>query len=256
MFNRKIKGVMHRKSCWDRITKEHLLKFEKMVQKNSNKNIEGLIPRKGKMTCTFSIRDIRLENEFEVLIYSVRSSLTILTRVIAAFLKGKSDLHSHSKLRESLIKTQNWPKLSAIVNKACHEWIDDLTNRRDTATHYVALTATSSSTIEIEDSNAIKVQTNRVSIPKQPLKYVSVWWDDIPVLGGASHSSTSVTNPDGNIIEAHGLFDGTGNLLVRRNTHLPKLPELIDGKEYCNNILRTCEDYFVKVASELKTRIC
>jgi len=256
MFNRKIKGVRHRKSCWDRITDEHLVKFEKMDHKSPKKDIKGVIPKKGKMTYTFSLRDIRLENEFEVLIYSVRSSLTMLTRLISAFLKSKTDLHSHSNLQKSLNTAKNWPALSAIVNEACHDWIDDLTKRRDAATHYVALTATSSLTIESERSNVIKVQRNTVSIPKQPLKFVSVWWDDIPVLGWASHSSTAVTNDDGNIIEAHGLFDGTGNLLVRRNTSLPELPELIDGREYCDNLMRNYENYFVKVASELKTKIC
>lgn len=256
MLNRKINGVRHRKNCWDRIANEHLVKFEKMNHESSKENTEGVIPKKGKMTYKFSLRDIRLENEFEVLIYSVRSSLTMLTRLISAFLKGQTDLHSHSKLNKSLNTPEKWPGLSAIVNEACYDWIDDLTDRRDAATHYVALTATSYLAIESDESNAIKIQRNTVSLPKEPLKYVSVWWDDIPALGGASHSSTAVTNDDGNIIEAHGLFDATGNLLVRRNTKLPELPALNDGMEYCDNLMRNYENYIVKVASELKTKIC
>ncbi len=251
MLSRKIQGVRHRKSCWDRITDEHLVRFDKMDHK-----IEGGIPKNVKTTYTFSLRDTRLENEFEVLIYSVRSSLTMLVRLISAFLRGKTDLHSHSKLQESLNTTGDWPALSAIVIKASYEWIDDLTKRRDAATHYVALTVTSSSTIESDKSNGIKDQRNRVSIPKQPLKFVSVWWDDIPVLGGTSQTSIAVTNDDGYIIEAHGLFDGTGNLLVRRNANLPELPELIDGREYSDNLMRNYENYIVEVASELKTKIC
>lgn len=217
--------------------------------------MEGVIPKKWEMTYTFSLRDIRLENEFEVLIYSVRSSLTMLTRLISAFLKGKTDLHSHSKLQKILNSSDDWPVLSAIVNEACHNWINDLTKRRDAATHYVALTATSSLSIKIEKPNVTNVQKNTVSIPKQPLKFVEIWWDDIPVLGGTLHSSTTVTNNDGNIIEAHGLFDGAGNLLVRRNTKPSELPELIDGREYCNNLIKSYEEYFVKVASELKTKM-
>ena len=256
MLNRKIQGVKYRKSCWDRITDEHLVKFEKMDHKSPKKNIEGVIPKSGKMTYTFSLRDIRLENEFEVLVYSVHSSITMLTRLISAFLSGKTDLHSHSKLQKSLNTTEDWPVLSAIVNKACHEWIDDLTERRDAATHYVSLTATSSVTIETDKSSGTKVQRNRVSIPKQPLKFVSVWWDDIPVLGGTLHSSTMVTNNDGSIIEAHGFFDVRGDLLVRRNANLPELPELIDGRKYTYNLIRNYENYIVEIASELAKKIC
>ena len=255
MFSRKIKGVMHRKNCWDRITKEHLVKFENMNYESSKENTEGVIPKKGKMTYKFSLRDIRLENEFEVLIYSVRSSLTMLTKVISAFLKGQTTLHSHSKLKKNLSTTDKWPELSALVNEACNEWIDNLTERRDAATHYVALTATSDLAIESDKSNVIKVQRNTVSILKQPLKFVSVWWDDIPALGGASHASTTVTHDDGSIIEAHELFDATGNLLARRNAKRPELPEVIDGREYVDSLMRNYENYIVKVASELKTKI-
>ena len=255
MLNRKIKGVGHRKNCWDRIANEHLVKFEKMNHESSKENTEGVIPKKSKMTYKFSLRDIRLENEFEVLIYSLRSSLTMLTRLISSFLKGQTDLHSHSKLKKSLNTPEKWPRLSAIVNEACYDWVDDLTERRDAATHYVALTATSDLAIESDESNVIKIQRNTVSIPKEPLKYVSVWWDDIPALGGASHSSTAVTNDDGSIIEANGLFDATGNLLVRRNAKLPELPELIDGRKYCDNLMKNYKNYIVRVSSELKAKI-
>ena len=254
MFYRKVQGVKYRKECWDTIIKNHLDKFNKKDHRRIKNQDEEIIQKNAKMYSSFGLRDIKLENEFEVLIYSICNSLSMLAKLISAFRRGEIDLHSHSKLQNNLNKNNDWPSLSAVVNKACHEWIDDLTMRRDAATHYVALTTISSVTTEIDKSNVKENQRNRVSIPKQPLKYISVWWDNIPVLGGASQSSRSLECNDGNRIEAHCLFDAENNLLVRRNSNLPELPELIDGGEYVESLIKNYENYIKKIASELSRR--
>ena len=145
MLARKISGLKHRKQCWDSTTSDHLLNFKGMTDKLYLKNRKtDKEPQNKKIEHVFHLRDTRLENEFEVFIYSLRSSLTILTKLIASFLAGRTTIHSHSKLRENLCKKKDWPSLENLINQACESWIIELTDRRDAATHYVALTATSS----------------------------------------------------------------------------------------------------------------
>lgn len=223
-----------------------------------NKSNEDLPFKNIKLVYSFHLRDTRLENEFEVFIYSLRNTLTMTTKLISSFLSGRTSIHSHSKLRENLNKTGDWPILVELIHLACENWIDELTDRRDAATHYVALTATSSLSSEFQKPNDHKTQQNTVSIPKKPLKYVSLWWDHIPTIGGTSTTSSTITNSDGDSIEKiekYELFDNEENLLVTRECKPPDIPESIDGIKYCNDLMQNFASYFIEISSELIAKL-
>ena len=84
---------------------------------------------------------------------------------------------------------------------------------------------------------------------------MSLWWDDIPTIGGASTTSSIITHSDGGSIEKYELFDNEGNLLVSRDCKPPDIPESIDGIKYCNDLVQDFESYFIEISTELKTKL-
>ena len=155
-FNRKLKGVNYRMDCWTLICKEHKAKFD---EKANSKEIENIFLEQGnskKMTFYYPLREIRIENEFEMLLYSITSTLSTLSRVIACFIKGSTQIHSHTKLPDILLKQNEFKQLHSMVARASGSWTKDLADRRDASTHYIALGITSSLTHSKAGSHTTK----------------------------------------------------------------------------------------------------
>lgn len=244
-LTRKLRGVNHRMKCWKAICKEHRMEFDRVA--NSRNNLK--LPKSGKFG--YSLIDPRLENEFEVLLYSILSTLSALTRVVACFLKSSTDFHSHSKLPTILLKHEKLKQSQLIVANACNLWADELTARRDAATHYVALTVTSSFERSKSNSSSLKKTVSRIAISKKPLKYVSLWEDILPTLGGSQHTSI-IYDESSDIKEEHELLDKKNRLIVRRNSPLPNKPEVIDGEKFVQSLLKKFDEYVITLLSSFQ----
>ena len=247
VLSRKIDGVRHRKEQWDRLVGEHLVKFQGL---NSEwQKLSDKIPElNGVLSC--SLRDIRVENEFEVILYSICGTLTALTKVVATFLKGNEKIHSHSKL-SSILSLHGWDSLASIVSKASNEWVEDIVSRRDAATHYVALTAESVLSYPTIGNASQKPYTLGVAITKKPIKYMPLWLDNVPVIGGTANLTTHANDYSWMIKD---IRDRNDQIIIKRSGKPPLLPEMIDGREYVNAAIQRLEDYIADVLKELMTR--
>ncbi len=173
-----------------------------------------------------------------------------MTRVVACFLKNSTDFHSHSKLPATLLRHERLKQSQLIVANACSLWADELTARRDAATHYVALTVTSSFERSKTNSSSIKKTVSRISISKTPLKYVSLWEDTLPTLRGSQHKSIIYGDSNGKK-EEHELLDMEERIIVRRNSPMPEKPEVVDGEKFVKSLLKNFDDYISKLLSSL-----
>ncbi len=245
-LNRKLQGVKHRMNCWTELSEEHLKRFDETAGKRfkGDKIDESRITR-----MSFSLRDTRLENEFEMLLYSISCSLAALTRVIASFIKGSPDFHSHSKLSTLLLRHEEFKNIQETVTKALNSWAEALTERRDAATHYIALSVASSYE-NFKNNSASAVTISKIGISKKPLKYVSLWEDEVPVIGGAQHTSIVFDNSS-EVKEEHKLLDAQNRLIVQRDSQLPKKTELIDGGVFVANLYKDFQGYVEVVLSYL-----
>ena len=246
ILNRKLLGVRYRKEQWDKLVASHRTKFNQLMQEWPTTNTT----EKPRVISGFTLRSINVDNEFEVFLFSVCSTLSMLTKLVAAFLRGNQGLHSHKTLGEVLSRRTEWTKLAQIVKEARAEWINDAFKRRDNATHYVALTAPS---IFHGKDIGLKVKIG-VAIPKHPEKHVSIWMDDVPALRGTFYLSTRVTEDDGTISETYDLYDMDRRLLIRRVGSL-SLPTMIDGIKYVNKTMNHLENHILEVLRELYKRV-
>ena len=245
---RKILGVQHRKEQWDKTVASHSDRFGQLLDEWPTTNyVEG-----PKIKSSFSLRSVRLENEFEVLLFSVCGTLSMLTRVVAAFLSGNEDLHSHEKLAKVLLRRTGWSRLAEIVGKARVEWADDVFARRDDASHYIALTAPS----VFHGKDKESPSAIQAAIPRDPERFVSPWLDDVPAIGGTIIMSSSITEDDGTVIsETHGIYDMDGELLVKRTSPRPLLP-VMDGSAYVNETMEHLGRHIIDVLRKLHEKVC
>lgn len=244
-LNRKLHGVKYRMECWSTICEEHKIEFDKVLSRDSMKQLE-----KDKLkitTFSYSSIDLRLENEFEMLLYSLTSTLSALTRVVACFLKGSTQIHSHSKLCDILLKHPGFKRSCSIVANASSSWAKGLTDRRDAATHYIALSVTSSIVHSKSDSLPIKKTVIRIGISKKPVKYVSIWEDVLPTIGGSSHTKISYNNKK----ETNELMDSKEKIIIRRESPLENPPELIDGEKYMQSLYMDFQVYIKELLHSL-----
>ena len=240
-LKRKILGVEFRMQCWTSICKEHKEQFDKSAAVVT----PFKYPTSGLATSTFALRDIRLENEFEVLLYSITSTLSTLTRVIASFLKGATQFHSHTKFPDVLLKYTNFKESLSIVQQATGSWIQDLTRRRDSATHYIALSIPSSVKHIKSGTSPVETTSSRIGLTKKPSRYISIWDDDLPTLGGAKRYSS--ISSDGS--ETHELRDKYDNVILKSEVPLQSIPTLIDGEEYAKTTYTNFQDYIETLLS-------
>jgi hypothetical protein len=240
-LNRKISGTKYRMLSWQTICHEHIAEFEKRINSIDFPKIYESWTSKN-FTLSYSSTDIRVENEFEMLLYSFISTLNTLTRVIACFLKGSTQIHSHSKLPDILLKHVDFNNCHQTALTAASSWAEELTIRRDAATHYIAILTDSTMKQSKEDLKGFHTTILHVGIPKVPTKHISIWNDQLPVKGG--HKTFTMHGSDGTqILE---LKDHQENLIVKRVEPLQKV-ELIDGEQYIRNVY----DYFQKHLSEI-----
>ena len=249
-FNRKIAGTHYRINCWEKICNENQVEFEKRL--NSTNSLDAFTRTDLKVaTISSSSRDSRLENEFEMLLYSMTSTLSSLTRIVVCFLEGSTQVHSHSSLSKILLKYPDFIQSHTIVLNACNLWADELTTRRDASTHYIALSATSFIQHSKSELNTIEKSFCQIQIPKYPTKYNSLWEDELPTLGGSSFSKITYDTGD----EINELKDFNGVTVVRRERPLEKRPEFIEAQEYVKNLSSYFEEYIKNILSSLVPKI-
>jgi|SRR6056297_511860 len=251
-LNSKFLGVVHRKKQWDRYTSEHLDRIAKISQKDDLSRYSDL-PENSIITISIEHRDVRLENEFNSLIYSISSTLSALTYVISSFIKGCSTMHSHSSLVKLLSKDNKDPELSELVIKNDEDWIDELKTRRDTATHYVSLLLKSKFIRKIEN-NEITNTENILGIMTNPVKRNFLLHEDIPLLDGTKHKSQIIENNGIKEIK-NQIFDINGNLVYECNSENNEDIELSNARIYIDNIYENLESYIIKVLSNLNKRL-
>lgn len=250
-FNRKLIGTKYRIEKWNSTVSEHKIKFDQ----NSDFLKKYKFPKNIKITnYSFSLQDTKIENEFESLLYSISSALTALTRIIACFLNGATDFHSHSRLSNTLKKYDELNAIYLIVDKANNLWASEMTARRDAAMHYIALFITSS----FQKSKSGKINRKnkivRIGIPITPQKNVSLWDDVIPVIGGFTHTSI-ITNDSDVTTESHQLVDSKKKIIIQINSPLPKKPEQIDGEKYVKDLYKNFNRYINLVLTSLRKQL-
>jgi hypothetical protein len=249
-FNRKFTGLMYRMECWDKLCKNHKEKFDKgLVSQLLRQSVEE--SKFKKTTMSYSLRDIKLENEFEAVLYSMTSVLNVLTKIVACFLEGSTQIHSHTKLPSTLLKRKDFEQLHIIVSNAANAWGRQLTERRDAATHYIALSITSTVSHSKSDNVLLTNNELKIGIPKTSTKYNSLWEDDLPTYGASEHVATKYDTGS----EIHELNDSDGNLIVKRESHLPDKPELIDGENYIQDLYNGIKIYIKDVFTWLSIKL-
>jgi hypothetical protein len=88
----KFHSVRHRKEQWSLFATRARETFEAMVERGVG---EGDLPAGGVTVSGFSTTDMRVDAEFEAMLFAVRSGLDTLARVIGAFLSGHRELKSY-----------------------------------------------------------------------------------------------------------------------------------------------------------------
>lgn len=247
-FNRKFHGTKYRLTQWNSLCAEHKLEFEKSITAAKKFKLN----KKTRATrFNLSLTDSRIENEFEALLYSFSSTLTALTRLIACFMKGSTDFKSHSKLSSTLKSHANLSRIQLVVDKARDFWANELKNRRDAATHYIALSIQSTFINTKSNSSRSKKNVIHIGITKTSTKSVSIWEDIIPTIGGTVHQSV-IREENGHTKETHELLDNEKRLILHSEHPIPPKPELIDGEKYVRLLHRNLNSYISKVLMELK----
>ncbi|WP_022950904.1 hypothetical protein [Leucothrix mucor] len=253
-------GVEHRKEQWDFYTSSHLKEINAKTFYSLKPSSLSELPEGSVVTRSFKYRDIRLENEFQAIIYSISSALSALTYVITSFVKGSQSLHSHTKLIKILLKTSDNSILSRLIIESGESWYDELKVRRDTGTYYVSLLLKSTLEHTILDGEEFFETKSILSLMKYPVKKNFLLLDDIPLLDGSEmKSKSSVIN--GKVELEEQVLDINKQVVYQSNSQKidpidPIDPiELIDGISYINNICFELESYVIKVLEELNKKI-
>ncbi len=241
-LGRKYQGVRHRHDEWGRHLTEARERFDRFREQSLD--IDGL-PEGAVAGVAVSFCDTRIENELEALLFAIRSTLDVLARLVAAHIPGKDGLKSYHKLRDVLHRDANGA-LAQAIDAAWRGWIEDMTERRDAAGHYVALSVRSE--VRTTGAAASPPTTERVfvAIPATGTKEsISIWWTGLPL--EVVNASTSYQPSGGSKIEAHGLFDTDGSLIIRRNGPLPALPGMTNADEYVETLVNSLTEHLTLI---------
>ena len=251
LFSRKIRATQYRFEAWKRESTSQLAKFEGL----KNRLIEHREQIPDKATFTHSMWNLNVGSELEAFTYSGCATLSMLAKLVSAFLPGKTQMHSYRDLLKVLRKEPSWAELADVMGSACSKWGEDLFARRDAATHYVALIAISKLGALAGDTEETDVVM--LGIPRKPEKYVSIWWEgDVPVKDGTATTSVRWQLDDGRTVEAHAIVDGDGHIIARRNGPLPPLPDLINANEYVEGLMRDLNQHSIDVLRFLGKKVC
>jgi len=251
-LRRKCHSVRHRLEQWQELVRSHRETFDQMVRRAE---IPGDLPANAQMCLRLSAADTRLDSELEALIGAARSGLDILARVVAAFIPGASQMHRYTKVQGKLEKEHPGHPAEVLMSEARRAWVDEVRERRDSTVHYVALSA--ASTIEVHGTSTREISRTHVvvGIPHVPTKESpSIWWDPASVLlGGAAHRSMTVDIPGKERLEAHGIFDRSGRLILRHNGPPPPRPDVIDGDQYACELAQRFEAHVAALLDAVRT---
>lgn len=250
-LNSKYLGTKYRKEQWDKFTTSHIKSFKKNIKsiQKSEKLEKGIV-----LLSSFAYRDTRVDNEFEMIIYSISCTLSALSSVIASFLKGKTKTHSHSNLSKVLNENNDIPSLSTLVRTNFDDWAHEVKLRRDAATHNIALLLKSKIDQKQKGNKIISCSQLYLAIPKAVRKYNVVWEQDIPVLGGATFKTSSIVSCKGDKTTRE-ILDNKNKVIFRSESKLEPDIELTDSIDYINSIYKKLENYIVGALRILKTKI-
>jgi len=260
-LKRKYLGVEYRYENWRKVVEVHNEEFKDL--KERFRNLEKLDKEERELENTrysrssgFAKRDLKVENEFEVFISSVSSLLDVLVRFIASFLKGSESCHSISKIEKILKNKQGFKKIYNIISVANKKWLNELKVRRDSSTHYIMISAHSKYSYTQELSEEYE-KTIKIGIPQYPIKgkSVSIWDEDIPVIGGHRMGSCNLKTNEENEIEEHEIFDATGRSIYRYNGRLYNEQDLIDGETYLKNIMKNLDAFIFIILRQLSKKV-
>lgn len=257
-LKRKYLGSIYRYEVWQDVVNIHKQNLEKHIKSVPEENEEKEITEYGNYSIGFSLslRDLKVENEFESYLSTVSSLFNVLARFISSLLKGSERCHSLSKIHKITKDKAGFKKLSKLIENAKNNWIDDLKIRRDSTTHYVMVSAHSKYNLR-ENSGGKKESTVIVGIPRLPTKgkSIPVWLEDIPVIGGQRQCSTMIKINEDSEIEAHEFFDVLGRSILRHNEKINTKFDLIDGEKYVCNIRNNLERFICEILMNLFRKV-
>jgi hypothetical protein len=225
-LGRKLRGMRYRLKQWTEALARTRDSFDRLLPST---RLDSL-PVGASAEVAIQLFDVRLESEFESLLFSIRSMLDVLSRVVAAHLEGATDIHSYRGLQKYLRRYPSHPA-GRLMTEAMSEWGADLFARRDAGTHYLALALVLRRTLSRTPDGVVDEKVVFLGIPERPNASLPIWYDLVPILGDAPETAVQV--PEG---EAHGIFDGDGTLIVRHNGALPVRPPTISGEEYVERL--------------------
>lgn len=242
-LGRKCQGLQYREESWKSLLEDVRRRFERLCGGDRVPSTAGL-PDGAVMQIRVSMADQRVESEFEAVLFGIRSTLDVLARLLAAHCRGMTDLHSFHRLVERVPPDLASTPVGKIVQQSWEQWASDLTDRRNAAGHYVALSMRSEQLTTARPGITATRERVFLGIPAKPTRAsVSVWETGLPFSSG---NVSKVVSLEDRTVEAHGIFDGSGRLVVRRNGPLPDAPEMIDADEYVTacfqNARRLVED--------------
>lgn len=242
----KISGVDHRREAWTVLSKEHLDRFEKSAAKLFNRDLDSKFDTRG-----YALSDRRLANEFEMLMYSINSALEMLTRVVASFLNGATDTKRHSKMADLLAEHPQLDAIRQAVEDNSRQWIGEMKERRDAATHYIGLGIRSAKGTSTKDQSGNANYEVSVSIPERASKKTnSVWNEDLPIAGGTEVMSLRL----GPGVELQGLFDSSKQLILVRERTVEEV-KMMDGGVYVDVLYAHFQEYLKAILGMLVNQL-
>lgn len=243
---RKYHHVRYRLERWDWIVSQARSAFDAIDR--TPPSWKGL-PDNATAGSAFSVADLRLDAELEAMLFALRGGLDVLARLVAAHVPGIEGVHSYRRLCSALEGKALSSALSPLIERAWTDWVADLTERRDAAGHYVALVVRSEVRHQTSGDGGTSSEESFVAIPELGSRAsISIWHSGLPL-----HTQTAATavTRGASTIEAHGMFDDMGRLIVRRNGPLPQLPPMIDGDLYVRSAVAKLENHLCRVLGVL-----
>lgn len=238
-FHSKVLSVLYRFEKWNerkcrmlkRMEDENISMLHQQGLLTSDKiDFPGKVKGTGFST-SMTFLDNGLNSEYEALLFAVRSALDSTSRLISSTIPGMSSCHSFRKLKDCKLEVI---PLGLTLTKAWEEWAEDLTTRRDRATHYTAMWCTSVMTYEhIPDTKDSVFSVKKLQVLKDISRTaISIWHQpNIPLQGNMRTQSIAFVDDQNQTHQLHMLLDGDGHIIAEQFGDLPTLPEKVDADD-------------------------
>ncbi|MDD5326446.1 MAG: hypothetical protein PHY02_01370 [Phycisphaerae bacterium] len=256
-LKRKYLGSLYRYEEWLNVVGAHKKNLENAIKSmKKEKNKKKKFFKVNEESFELSLRDLKVENEFESYLSTVASLFDVTARFTSSFLKGSEQCHSLSGIHKITRDKTGFKELSKLIENAENSWIDDLKTRRDSTTHYIMISAHSKYNLR-ENSGGKKENTVIVGIPRLPTKGKSIliWLEDIPVIGGQRQKSSRFKTNKDSEVEAHEIFDVLGRSILRYNGKINTNFDLIDGEKYICDIRNNLETFIFEILMNLCKKV-